>query len=77
MNIVDGGSLYLDSTTIRASNSRKRSASIEFSRKKLEYARAQLAAVERYLDALDENDLYEEKINHPFALTRTKIACPT
>ena len=53
LNILDGESLCLDGTTIRASNGKKRSTSIELSRKKLEYARAQLAAVERYLDTLD------------------------
>lgn len=62
LNILDGESLCLDGTTIRASNGKKRSTSIELSRKKLEYARAQLAAVERYLDTLDENDLHEASI---------------
>lgn len=76
LNLLDGESLCLDGTTIRASNSRKRSTSIELSRKKLEYARAQLAAVEKYLDTLDENDLHEEKIDHPFALDLDKNRLP-
>lgn len=39
LNILDGESLCLDGTTIRASNGKKRSTSIEFSRKKLGYDR--------------------------------------
>ena len=40
MKLMDGGTLCLDGTTIRASNGRKQSTSVELSRKKLEYARA-------------------------------------
>ena len=29
---------------------------------------AQLEAVERFLDGMDENDLHEDRIDHPFAL---------
>ena len=60
MKLMDGGTLCLDGTTIRASNGRKQSTSVELSRKKLEYARAQLEAVERFLDGMDENDLHED-----------------
>ena len=67
MKLMDGGTLCLDGTTIRASNGRKQSTSVELSRKKLEYARAQLEAVERFLDGMDENDLHEDRIDHPFA----------
>ena len=68
MKLMDGETLCLDGTTIRASNGRKQSTSVELSRKKLEYARAQLEAVERFLDSMDENDLHEDRIDHPFAL---------
>lgn len=43
----------------------------------LEYARAQLAAIERYMDTMDENDLHETKINHPFALDLDKEHLPS
>ena len=56
MKLMNGETLCLDGTTIRASNARKQSTSVELSRKKLEYARAQLEAVERFLDGMDEND---------------------
>ena len=76
MKIMDGETLCLDGTTIRASNGRKQSTSVELSRKKLEYARAQLEAVERYLDGMDENDLHEDRIDHPFALDLDKGHLP-
>ena len=72
----DGETLCLDGTTIRASNGRKQSTSVELSRKKLEYARAQLEAVERFLDGMDENDLHEDRIDHPFALDLDKDHLP-
>lgn len=73
---MDGETLCLDGTTIRASNGRKQSTSVELSRKKLEYARAQLEAVERFLDGMDENDLHEDRIDHPFALDLDKDHLP-
>ena len=76
MKIMNGETLCLDGTTIRASNGRKQSTSAELSRKKLEYARAQLEAVERFLDGMDENDLHEERIDHPFALDLDKDHLP-
>ena len=76
MKIMDGETLCLDGTTIRASNGRKQSTSVELSRKKLEYARAQLEAVERFLDGMDENDLHEDRIDHPFALDLDKDHLP-
>ena len=76
MKIMDGKTLCLDGTTIRASNGRKQSTSVELSRKKLEYARAQLEAVERFLDGMDENDLHEDRIDHPFALDLDKGHLP-
>ena len=76
MKLMDGGTLCLDGTTIRASNGRKQSTSVELSRKKLEYARAQLEAVERFLDGMDENDLHEDRIDHPFALDLDKDHLP-
>ena len=68
--------LCLDCTTIRASNGRKQSTSVELSRKKLEYAREQLEAVERFLDSMDENDLHEDRIDHPFALDLDRDLLP-
>ncbi len=76
MKIMNGETLCLDGTTIRASNGRKQSTSVELSRKKLEYARAQLEAVERFLDGMDENDLHEDRIDHPFALDLDKGHLP-
>ena len=76
MKLMDAETLCLDGTTVRAVNGRKQSTSAELSRKKLEYARAQLAAVEKYLDSMDENDLYEGRIDHPFALDLDKDHLP-
>ena len=77
MKLMDAEMLCLDGTTVRAVNGRKQSTSVELSRKKLEYAKAQLAAVERYLDSMDENDLCEGKIDHPFALDLDKNHLPS
>ena len=52
MKLMDAETLCLDGTTVRAVNGRKQSTSAELSRKKLEYARAQLEAVEKYLDSM-------------------------
>lgn len=76
MKLMDAQTLCLDGTTIRAVNGKKQATSAELSRKKLEYARAQLAAVEKYLDTLDENDLHEERIDHPFALNLDRDRLP-
>ena len=54
----------------------KQATSAELSRKKLEYARAQLEAVEKYLDSMDEEDLREARIDHPFALDLEKGRLP-
>ena len=77
MKLMDTETLCLDGTTVHAVNGRKQSTSVELSRKKLEYAKAQLAAVERYLDSMDENDLCEGKIDHPFALDLDKNHLPS
>ena len=77
MKLMDAEMLCLDGTTVRAVNGRKQSTSVELSRKKLEYARAQLAAVEKYLDSMDENDLCEGRIDHPFALDLDKDHLPS
>ena len=74
---MDAETLCLDGTTVRAVNGRKQSTSAELSRKKLEYARAQLEAVEKYLDFMDENDLCEGRIDHPFALDLDKDHLPS
>ena len=76
MKLMDAETLCLDGTTVRAVNGRKQSTSAELSRKKLEYARAQLEAVEKYLDSMDENDLCEGRIDHPFALDLDKDHLP-
>ena len=77
MKLMDAETLCLDGTTVRAVNGRKQSTSVELSRKKLEYARAQLEAVEKYLDSMDENDLCEGRIDHPFALDLDKNHLPS
>ena len=77
MKLMDAETLCLDGTTVRAVNGRKRATSAELSRKKLEYARAQLEAVEKYLDSMDENDLCEDRIDHPFALDLDKDHLPS
>ena len=77
MKLMDAETLCLDGTTVRAVNGRKQSTSVELSRKKLEYARAQLEAVEKYLDSMDENDLCEGRIDHPFALDLDKDHLPS
>ncbi len=61
MKLMDASVLCLDGTTIRAVNSKKRATSIELSQKKIEYAKAQIEAIEKYLNTLDESDLYEKK----------------
>ena len=76
MKLMDAKTLCLDGTTIRAVNGKKQATSAELSRKKLEYARAQLEAVEKYLDTLDENDLHEARIDHPFALNLDRDRLP-
>ena len=73
---MDAQTLCLDGTTIRAVNGKKQATSAELSRKKLEYARAQLEAVEKYLDSMDEEDLREARIDHPFALDLEKGRLP-
>lgn len=77
MRLMDAETLCLDGTTVRAVNGRKRATSAELSRKKLEYARAQLEAVEKYLDSMDVNDLCEDRIDHPFALDLDKDHLPS
>ena len=59
MKLLSATEICLDGTTVRAVNGRKQSTSKELSHKKLAYATAQLQALERYLDTLDENDLQE------------------
>lgn len=76
MKLMDAETLCLDGTTVRAVNGKKQATSAELSRKKLEYARAQLEAVEKYLDSMDENDLHEDRIDHPFALDLDKDHLP-
>lgn len=77
MKLMGAETLCLDGTTVRAVNGKKQATSAELSRKKLEYAKAQLAAVERYLDSMDENDLHENRIDHPFALDLDKDRLPS
>ena len=60
MKLMDAKTLCLDGRTIRAVNGKKKAVRAEIAQKKLEYAKAQLEAVERYLQTLDENDLHEK-----------------
>ena len=76
MKLMDAKTLCLDGTTIRAVNGKKKAVSEEIAQKKLEYAKAQLEAVERYLETLDENDLHEKKLNKPMALDLDKNHLP-
>ena len=76
MKLMDAKTLCLDGTTIRAVNGKKKAVSEEIAQKKLEYAKAQLEAVERYLRTLDENDLHEKKLNKPMALDLDKNHLP-
>ncbi len=77
MKLMDANTLCLDGTTVHAVNGKKQATSAELSSKKLEYAKAQLAAVEKYLDSMDENDLCEGRIDHPFALDLDKDHLPS
>ena len=76
MKLMDAGTLCLDGTTIRAVNGKKKAVSAEIARKKLEYAKAQLEAAERYLKTLDENDLHEKRLDKPMALDLDKDHLP-
>lgn len=76
MKLVEAETLCPDGTTIRAVNGKKQAVSAEIAKKKLEYAKAQLEAVERYLRTLDENDLHEKKLNKPMALDLDKNHLP-
>ena len=76
MKLMDAKMLCLDGTTIRAVNGKKKAVSEEIARKKLEYAKAQLQAVERYLQTLDENDLHEKRLDKPMALDLDKDHLP-
>ena len=76
MKLMDAETLCLDGTTIRAVNGKKKAVSAEIAQKKLEYAKAQLEAVERYLRTLDENDLHEKRLNKPMALDLDKNHLP-
>ena len=76
MKLTDAETLCLDGTTIRAVNGKKKAVSAEIAHKKLEYAKAQLEAVERYLRTLDENDLHEKRLDKPMALDLDKDHLP-
>lgn len=76
MKLMDAQTLCLDGTSIHAANGKKKSTSLELSQKKLDYAKAQLAAVESYLNTLDEKDLYEARRDKPFALNLDKDHLP-
>jgi len=76
MHLMDAKEISLDGTTIRAVNGKKRSTSKELSEKKIAYAKAQLAAIEKYLISLEENDLHEEKLNKAMALDLDKNHLP-
>ena len=73
---MDGNLIHRDGLTIRAVNGKKEAVSAEISQKKLEYAKAQLEAVEKYLQTLDENDLHEKRLNKPMAQDLDKDHLP-
>lgn len=76
MKLIEAKTLCLDGTTIRAVNGKKKAISKEITRKKLEYAKVQLEAVERYLQTLDESDLHEKRLDKPMALDLDKNHLP-
>lgn len=76
MKLMGSESVCLDGTTIRAANGKKNATNAELSRKKLEYAKAQLEAVERYLKTLDENDLKEKRTTGALVLDLDKEHLP-
>ena len=59
MKLMDAKALCMDGTTIRAVNGKKQATSAELSRKKLEYARAQLEAMENIPTRWTKNDFHE------------------
>lgn len=69
LGLVDGQSVCIDSTPVRAVNSKDQATNLELSQKKLAYAKEQLALVERYMDELDAEDVREQgRLDKPFAL---------
>ena len=59
----------VDGTTVKAVNGMDAATSMELSQKKLEYAKKQLALVEKYLSGMDESDKLDQgRLNQPFAL---------
>ena len=68
LQLVGGESVCIDSTTMHAVNGRKQATTPELTRKKLDYAKSQLAAVEKYLLDLDQADLQQGRLDEPMAL---------
>lgn len=69
MSLVKGQSVCIDGTPIKADNGLKQATNMELSKKKLEYAKRQLALVEQYLSDLDAGDQIDQgKLNQAFAL---------
>ena len=69
MRLVKGQSVCIDGTPIKADNGLKQATNMELSKKKLEYAKKQLALVEQYLADLDAGDQIDQgKLNQAFAI---------
>lgn len=69
LGLVDGQSVCIDGTPVRAVNSKDQATNSDLSQKKLAYAKEQLALVERYMDELDTADMQEQgRLDKPFAL---------
>ncbi len=61
LKLIGGKEVCVDGTTMKASNSLKRSTSKELSERKAEYYRKRIAAVEQYLAACEEEDQKEQR----------------
>ncbi|MDO4355986.1 MAG: hypothetical protein Q4E13_05705 [Clostridia bacterium] len=72
MKLVGADMIYLDGMTIRASNSRKKSTNKEISQKKLNYVQSQLGAIRWNLKFRNEEDLHDDRIDHPYVLDLDK-----
>lgn len=69
LKLISGKQVCIDGTPIRAVNSQDCATNITLSKQKLEYARAQLALVDKYLADLDSADLSDQgRLDKPFAL---------
>ncbi|MEF9879246.1 MAG: transposase, partial [Clostridia bacterium] len=69
MGLIKGQQVCIDGTPIKAVNGMHQATSLELSRKKAAYFKAQLELTEKYLSDLDEADKLDQgRLNKPFAL---------